>query len=538
MQVHSNRLTLIALFVLAGVQLGAAAHKQSAAVPSSRKTAQPDTAITSPLVADAAEQRSASQVHALIQRGRDVNQPQADGGMALHWAAHWDDLAMAQALINAGARPNVANDYGVTPLFLAAENGSASMVEALLKAGADPNAALPSGETVLMSAVRGGNPAAVKQLLARHANPNAAQISQKQTALMWAVSDDRVDIVSALLEAGADIHAVSSQGTTPLMFAARTGDIQMARSLIAAGDQINASANDGTTPLLIATVKGHPELALFFLDQGADADGNFQKAGYTPLMWAVATFDPIAIVYKGGHVDGEWGTFSGISDRAGQIRLVKSLIARGAEVNARLAKGIPELNPNNGAGNKPPHVGATPFLIAAQSADAEMMRLLLAYGADPFVRAGDGQTAIMAASEGIVENTVLLTEDKRIAAIQVGIDLGLSIEDQDTKGFRPMHVAARGGYHDVIKFLLARGAEKNPLTKPYTTTYSLLVVQLQPQSPLGIVEGTIDAVFQARPVTAAFLRGLGFESIGRYVATSPAKSTNEGADKSPEPAKR
>src|SRR5438067_1544354 len=75
-------------------------------------------------IADAAEQRAGAEVTALLKRGADVNAPQGDGATALHWAAHWNDVAMATALLRAGANANAANDYGVTPLFLAATNGS------------------------------------------------------------------------------------------------------------------------------------------------------------------------------------------------------------------------------------------------------------------------------------------------------------------------------------------------------------------------------------------------------------------------------
>src|SRR5258705_13611229 len=67
-------------------------------------------------VADVAEQRDRMAVVALIKRGADVNAAQPDGATALHWAGHWNDVAMAADLLHAGAGPNSANDYGVTPL--------------------------------------------------------------------------------------------------------------------------------------------------------------------------------------------------------------------------------------------------------------------------------------------------------------------------------------------------------------------------------------------------------------------------------------
>ena len=94
---------------------------------------------------DAAEQRRGEAVAALIKQGIDANLPQPDGATALHWASHWNDVAMAKTLVSAGGNPNAPNDYGVTPLFLAATNGSADMLDLLLTARGNALAALPSG---------------------------------------------------------------------------------------------------------------------------------------------------------------------------------------------------------------------------------------------------------------------------------------------------------------------------------------------------------------------------------------------------------
>src|SRR5262245_25630111 len=66
----------------------------------------------------AARARDGDAVRSLLARGADANARQADGATPLHWAAHWNDLAVAELLIQRGARVNEANDYGATPLWL------------------------------------------------------------------------------------------------------------------------------------------------------------------------------------------------------------------------------------------------------------------------------------------------------------------------------------------------------------------------------------------------------------------------------------
>jgi len=129
--------------------------------------------------------RDAAAVRALIARRVDVNAPQADGATALHWAAHVDDLAIADLLIRAGGRADVGNDNGFTPLHLACTNRSGSMVQRLLAAGGGANAKTPNGETVLMTCSRAGDQASVKALLMKGARVNDTELAHDQTALMW-----------------------------------------------------------------------------------------------------------------------------------------------------------------------------------------------------------------------------------------------------------------------------------------------------------------------------------------------------------------
>src|SRR5215212_3894720 len=65
-------------------------------------------------VADAAMKRDLPAVRKLIQQKADVNAPQPDGATALHWAAYYDDLPMADVLIAARAKVTIANREGAT----------------------------------------------------------------------------------------------------------------------------------------------------------------------------------------------------------------------------------------------------------------------------------------------------------------------------------------------------------------------------------------------------------------------------------------
>src|SRR5438477_4732251 len=344
-------------------------------------------------LANAAEKQDRTTLRTLMKQHADVNAPQADGMTALHWAAYLDDLETAKILTKAGAEVKPTNAYGVTPLSLACLNGNEALVELLLDAGTDPNTTMRGGETALMTAARTGKSGPVKLLLARGADVNAKE-RRGQTALMWAAADGHADVVELLIKAGADIHAtLPDSGFTSFFFAVRDGRTEVVRILLKAGADVNEtmqpkkpngkSPRKGTSALVLAVENGHFELALNLLEAGADH--NDQRSGFTALH-------AMSWVRKPNRGDGDDGDPSPIgSGNLSSLQFVKELVEHGADVNARLKNG----KSGPGLYSK---LGATPFLMAAGTADAAFMRLLVELGANPLLGNIDNCTPLMAAT--------------------------------------------------------------------------------------------------------------------------------------------
>src|SRR6185503_10153434 len=387
-------------------------------------------AAETPTLADAAERGNISLVRTLLDARADVNAAQVDGMTALHWAVYREDLETSRLLVRAGANVNAVTRYGVPPLSLACTNGNPGLVALLLDAGADANASLPGGETVLMTAARTGNLDAVKALLAKGANPNAKERSD-QTPLMWAAAEGHTAIVQALVASGADIRATLTSGFTPLFFAVREGHIEVTRALLKAGLDVNETlrapagpqrevnnasykpVGKGTSPLLMAVQNGHFELAIALVDAGADP--NDRRTGFTPLHTLTWVRKPDA---------SDSGDPSPIgSGRLTSLEFVRALKERGADVNARLPKGAPR--PPNTA-SRVGTAGATPFLLAADRADAALMRVLIEMGADPLLPNLDHTTPLMAAA-GLGTTAPLEeagTEPEALEAVRLLLDRG------------------------------------------------------------------------------------------------------------------
>jgi ankyrin repeat protein len=408
-----------------------------------------------------------------------------DGGTALHLAVEQDNTPMVDLLLRAGANVRAVNRYGVTPLYIAALNSNAAIIDRLLGAGADPNTALADGETVLMTAARTGKVEALKVLIARGADVRAHEPSKGQTALMWAAAENNPAAVKMLVEAGADLHERSRGGSfTPFLFAIRAGHIETSRMLLDLGAKIEDMLPDGTSALVLATINAHYELAGFLLDRGADPGASAQ--GWTALhqiAWSRrhnAGFNLPGPVATGG---------------LDSLDLVRKLFKAGANVNARQTK-----EPRDGNRNQQNRIGATPFLLAAKSADVPLMRVLLECGADPSIKTNNNTTPLMvAAGVGIWapgENPG--THEEALAAAKLILDLGADVNAIDDNGDTALHGAVyRGGAIPVIQLLADRGARLN-------------VVNKKGWMPVTAADGVeyTPAVLKRYPEAAALLRRL------------------------------
>jgi ankyrin repeat protein len=248
---------------------------------------------------DAVKAGNAAAVQKLLAARAPVNEPEADGMTALHWAVRQDSEALVRQLLRAGATASAANRYGVTPLALAAVNGNPKTTELLLAAGANPNAIALEGETVLMTAARTGNAEVVDRLIAAGARIDDTEKWRGETALMWAAGENNAAAAKALIAHGANINAQSRQidypemrlnlsfmattelprgGFSPVMFAAREGALDSARVLADAKANLDLQDPEGTTALMLAIMNVHYDVALMLVEKGANPNV-YDKAG-------------------------------------------------------------------------------------------------------------------------------------------------------------------------------------------------------------------------------------------------------------------
>jgi ankyrin repeat protein len=349
---------------------------------------------------------------------------------------------------------------------MAAASGSAKAVESLLARGANANATdLTNGQTALMFAAARNSADAITVLLAHRADPNITTKVVRLEKVRVDANGDPLKEDDAKPAAAADAGAAPAKprgpdrvfgatvigGMTALHFAAREGHGEAATALLAGGANVNlVSAGEHTSPMLEAIINAHIDLAKYFLEHGADPklaniDGLTALYATVDMRWRHNTWYPQPTIEE---------------ERTNYLDFMTMLVDRGADVNARVARKLWFRKFRYGDDWVEPN-GATAFWRAAQANDVAAMRLLHSRGADPTLATEFQVTPLMvAAGVGFEYQGTNIAPDSRLAAVTYLVrELHAEVNAKDSKAYTALHGAAYVGENDLIKFLVASGAD-------------------------------------------------------------------------------
>ena len=285
-----------------------------------------------------------------INHARDV-----EGNSYLHQlcAADAAPEKIEYAILALGANVDLCNKKGHPPLATAIQHASASTVDLLIRHGArlffDVGAQARDEESfnAILCATQTGRLQAFEIVLkkggAEYINRAGISTSGLQVntyALHEAVERGHIYMINRLIEQGAfKDQPRGSEEITPVILAAKLDMRAALEELVNKGADVRRTDAKGWTALHYAAELIDESALRLLVLQGADLDA-MTRQGETPLICAV---------------------------RLGRIDCVRCLLDAGADIDARQKS----------------EAGRTPLMIAAGHNNQDMVKLLLARGANP-----------------------------------------------------------------------------------------------------------------------------------------------------------
>ena len=251
---------------------------------------------------------------------------------------------------------------------------------------------------------------------------NECTESNHDSSLSISCQKGHAKTVILLLERGADVDHVDKKGYTPLLHAAAGGHLKCVEFLLRYGADIEAHTEPSKdTSLSLVCSIGRKDVAELLLQHKANKEHR-NSSDYTPLCLAA----------NGGYVP-----------------VIKTLFKYDVEINSRTNS----------------RLGISPLMLASMNGHTEAVKLLLSRGGDvnAQIETNRNTALTLACFQGRLEVVSLLLDHKA------------HIEHRAKKGYTPLMESAHGGYVDVARVLLNRGADLSAVHNNTTRDTALTI---------------------------------------------------------------
>lgn len=271
----------------------------------------------------------------LLDRGADGGGRDASGESLLQRAMEREWLDLIPKLVKAGADPNALDSHGVSPLEDSIRRRDLSLLKLFLSVGGDPNSRNKNGDTAVHLVLRAKWPegrAALAKVKADFNLPDSKGI----TPLAHAMESNDLDLAEELIHEGAT--PLSGGWNRWFSRALSTGDVAMMRRLLRLGVRADERDRYGRLPVESATLLKQGSMVLALINAGAPAGDSLylaclrgERGMAEILMTSGISPNPSRAPWR--------DTPLGAAIRSGNLTLVRSLLARGANPHLPTAEG-------------------------------------------------------------------------------------------------------------------------------------------------------------------------------------------------------
>ena len=306
----------------------------------------------------------------------------------------------------------------------------------------------------MIECVKKRNITEVQRMLFNNASPNARQRGESHlTVLMIACVNQDLEMVKLLLDAGANPDIANEEGTTAL-FAAAYIDTELGtkivKLLLNSGAHANTARIEGETPLLQAIIRNQ-ESAILILQAGANPNAiNKDNLSVLHLAAQNGHLEIVERIIAEGQVD-----LNIVDNDKAQAPIHSAVHNKRYNIVEVLADAGVNLNIKN-------KEGCGVIGEAIKNNDSQMVKLLLAKGADPNI-------SLKVAGANIEVSPLIYCASNNLSLeyfrdlIDAGADVNALSTGQDARlrGLSSIGFAIRRNNVDAVKLLLASGVDIN-----------------------------------------------------------------------------
>ena len=349
--------------------------------------------------AAAGGQQDAAIFDLLIKNGADLKHEKDHHGknIMLVAIARAKDLSLIDYLVEQGLDIDTTDDHGNGIFHYAAQGGNIEVMKALVKRGVSTAANKETGENAILFASRGGRGSSnglevFTYLEGLGIQPNVTSKEGITPLHNLLRSSDNLAIYKYFIEKGVNPNAEDQEGNTALLNAASRNKLEVISFLVDGTHNVNHANAKGSTALALAVQNNTEEVVTYLIEKGAsvtvvDKEGNSLVHYLFDTRGLPRDFDKKVAALKAKGLDFSTPqagdkTVWHLAGQKNNVKLLSAISALGVDIN------------------KKDNQGNTPLHYAAMETDnAEILKFLLAQGADAKLTTEFGETAYDLASE-------------------------------------------------------------------------------------------------------------------------------------------